>query len=188
MPLNWCPISLQSTRLMLTYQYFFLQKKAKLAILERERAEARAKEAHLEKLQEEERKTSQALQETKTLPSEVTRSRLFYLFRNINNSYYGSPVLLYRALVFQKIGRRETSLIKKCKWEYLNINTDLWEGVCRDECKHSWSCWGQQDQGRRDSSRSRTPTGDSPPSRWTSGSWQRTRGDQNGPLMLLGRY
>lgn len=100
---------------MLTYQYFFLQKKAKLAILERERAEARAKEAHLEKLQEEERKTSQALQETKTLPSEVMRSRLFYLFRNINNSYYGSPVLLYRGLVVHKIGRRETSLIKKCK-------------------------------------------------------------------------
>lgn len=61
---------------MLTYQ-FFLQKKAKVALLEQERAEARAKEAHLEKLQEEERKVSQALQETKTLPSEVMRSRLF---------------------------------------------------------------------------------------------------------------
>lgn len=60
---------------MLTYR-FFLQKKAKLAVLEQERAEARAKEAHLEKLQEEERRISQALQEAKT-PSEVMRSCLF---------------------------------------------------------------------------------------------------------------
>ncbi|XP_011600905.2 uncharacterized protein isoform X1 [Takifugu rubripes] len=47
------------------------EKKAKLAVLEQERAEARAKEAHLEKLQEEERKISPALQETKTLRSET---------------------------------------------------------------------------------------------------------------------
>lgn len=57
---------------------FFWQKKAKLAILEQERAEARAKEAHLKKLQEKERKISQAVQETETLRSEVMRSPLFY--------------------------------------------------------------------------------------------------------------
>lgn len=71
----------------------FLQKKAKLAILEQEQAEARAKEAHPEKLPEEERKISQAPQETKPLHSEVMRSHLFYFDllngRNINNSFYG---------------------------------------------------------------------------------------------------
>lgn len=49
---------------MVTCQTFCLQKKANLAVLEQERAKARAKEAHLEKLQDEEEKISEALEES----------------------------------------------------------------------------------------------------------------------------
>lgn len=48
---------------------FFLQKKAKLALLEQERAKAR-----VEKLQQEDRKTSEAPEESDKLCSEVMRT------------------------------------------------------------------------------------------------------------------
>lgn len=50
---------------MLLYHFFYLQKKANLALLEQEQAKARAEAWHQEKLREEERKISEALEESK---------------------------------------------------------------------------------------------------------------------------
>lgn len=47
-----------------------------MAVLEQERAKDRVKESHLEKLQDEERKISEALEETKKLSPEVMTSPL----------------------------------------------------------------------------------------------------------------